>query len=291
MFTKYSKMTKSPQKPNTRGNNKPIQPPGNSTPNTSSGTAQSNNDKLSIQQIIKTNNLLLQQNKEILKKLTDMEIAMQFFSQKYDELKLMFDQTTADNIQLKQTNEAIINKNIELEKQNITINNDINEIKQNEIKKNIVIFGIPNVNDYHSLVLTFNNILKHLNINKDDVDIADIFQKKTRTEQAPIFIKFNNYKNKIDFIQAVKSYTRTNKTNLFTSDIGFVNKNKITVVDQLTEANRRILREATILKGHGYKYIWTWNGKIFVKKHETAEMVVITCMKDIELLKSPNSTI
>lgn len=131
-----------------------------------------------IEQLIKSNNLLLEQNKQIIQKMGDLENAIQFFSNKYDELKIMYDKVTIDNEHLKKTNEHIHIKNTELQQQHIEINNELNYIKQNEIKKNIVIFGVPNVKDHNSLVLTFENLLKQIEINENDIEVEDIFQKK-----------------------------------------------------------------------------------------------------------------
>lgn len=267
--------------------------PSSSTPLTltTNTTMSPKDDTISMKQVIHTSNLLLLQNKEILQKITDVETAIQFLSSKYDELKLKYDQVISDNAQLMKSNTDIESTNTELKHQNFEIMKEINLIKQTELKKNAVIFGVPNVRDHHSLLVTFNNILQKLNINEDDVDIDDIFQKKTTTEQAPIFIKFKQLKNKIDFMQATKSFTRINKTTLNTSDVGFTNINKIVIVDQLTESNRKLLKEAQQLRIHGYKFIWTKNGKIFAKKREEAEVVEINNLNIIHELKSQNITI
>lgn len=86
--------------------------------------------------------------------------------------------------------------NIELQNENSQLREEINSLQQNAIKNNFVIFRIPKT--------TFNNIIQNLQIRQQDIEIEDMYQIKTRTDQAPVFIKFSNYRNKTDFLQAAK---------------------------------------------------------------------------------------
>lgn len=78
--------------------------------------------------------VLFAQNKEILRKLTDVEKAVQFLSDKYDELKIMYDTVVSENISLKNENTKIIDKLDVIEQNNNDLVNTINDIKQNDIK-------------------------------------------------------------------------------------------------------------------------------------------------------------
>lgn len=267
--------------PNTRsGNNKKI-----------SNLSNPSDEKANLLQIINTNKCLMVQNAEILKKITDVENAIQFLSNKYDELKLMYEKVITENASLKNNNTLISSKLDEIQNDNNNMHCTINEIKQNEFKKNMVIFGVPCLKDQRSLELTFENILAQLQIPKTDVKIDDIFQKKANTEQSPVFVKFTSLQQKIDFKQAAKASMQSNKRYLHACDIGFTSNNKIIFVDQLTDINRNLLREAKQLRAHGYKYIWTVNGRILVKKNEDADVLVIKTLNCIESLKIHNTTI
>lgn len=251
-----------------------------------------NDNNNNIQQILNTNKLLLSQNAEILKKLNDVEHSIQFLSDKYDVLKAMYDKVVVDNAALQQTNVETSQKYHDLEQQNNELHTTINEIKQNEIKNNLVIFGAPSVKDHHSLQITFKNMLSNLNIPENSIEIEDIYQKKTNTEQSPIFIKFRRLQNKIDFKQAVKHSITTNKKFMYAKDIGFNgNVNKIIFVDQLTEVNRVLLKEAKQLRAHGYKHIWTVNGKILVKRNDDSIPILIKTLNCIIELKNQNVTV
>lgn len=91
---------------------------------------------------------------------------------------------------------------------------------------------------------------------------------------------------------AAKSFARVNKKLLYANNIGFNNNNnKIIIVDQLTDTNRHLLREAKQLKRHGFQYIWTKNGKVLVKRREDSDAIIITSIEHIETLKTQNVTI
>lgn len=264
----------------------------NSTPTLTSNAAKLNEENTKLQKILETNNLLLVQNKEILQKMNDIESAMQFLSNKYDELKNMYEKVTAENTSLKKVNIEITNKCEEIQNDNSDMHFSINELKQNELKNNLVVFGAPSVRDQKSLQLTFKHILTQLDIPHDQLQIDDIFQKKNNSAQSPIFIKFRTLQQKIDFKQAAKTSMINKNKYLHANDIGFstANNNKIIFVDQLTENNRNLLREAKLLRAHGYKYIWTVNGKILVKKNEDTDTLVIKNLNCIDSLKPHNST-
>lgn len=280
-----------PTPPHTRSNNKGQ--PSSSLVKVPGITTKQDEDRLNIQKVMKNSNLVMAQNNEILKKLTDLEAAVQFLSSKYDDLKLLYDKVAADNASLIQNNLNVTTKCQQLQQNNMQLNKTLNEIKQNELKKNLVIFGIPGVKDHHSLQVTFNNILDKLDIPSSSVELDDIFQKKPmpNDEQSPIFVKFRTLQTKIDFKQAVKNTTKTNKQFLYASDIGFTRKNKIIFADQLTDDIRNLLREAKQLIGHGYKYVWTVNGKVLVRRNEGTKVILVKTQSCIDELKSHNITI
>lgn len=156
-----------------------------------------------------------------------------------------------------------------------------------------MIFGVPLLKDFHSLDLTFKKIVQELKIPAESIHIDDIYQKKNNIDQSqsPIFIKFQTYKNKIDFKQAAKYTMNTNNKFLYANELGFSKNNKIIFVDQLTDVNQNLLREAKQLRAHGFKYIWTVNGRILAKQNDNSNVIVIKSKNCIESLKSRNSTI
>lgn len=238
--------------------------------------------------LINANTNILLELKDVGRKICDIEKSVEFLSAKYDEMKVMYDKVIYDNLELKKSNAEIKKINAELQNENKQIKEDIQNIQQQAIRNNVVVFGIPNVS-HQQLKTTFDKIIDVLKIKPEDVQIDDLYQKKTQTNQAPVFFKFNNFKNKLDFMQTVKVET-ANKNKIFAHDIGFPNNNnKIAFMDQLTDSNRHLLREAQSLRSHGYKYIWTKNGKIFTRQNDNDDIIIIKTLTCIESLKSENN--
>lgn len=243
------------------------------------------NDEM-MKKIINSNMEILQSNKTILQKVTEMEKALEFLSSKYDELKIKYELVIQENVQIKKANNDIIIQNNTVKGDIQQLQQTLNNIKQENMKKNIVLFGAPSVANPHSLNVIFQKLLDHLNINREEVELEDIYQMKTNEPQAPIFIKFKHYKTKIDFMQANKNM-RT-----FANNIGFDNNNnKIILADQLTENNRNLLKEAKSLRNHGFKHIWVKNGNVLVRKSDNSEVIIVKTLNDIRNLKSQNVTL
>lgn len=260
--------------------------PTNSGNSSTATTPTTTNDVSILKTLLLKHEILISSNKEILEKVTTMENALQFLSDKYEELKGMYTQVINENKSLKQNHTELISENIKLQDEVQQISTDLNNIKQNTLKNKIVIFGIPNLKDYASIKITFNKIMTALKLNLEDIQIDDIFQKKTKTQQAPLFVTFRNYKNKLDFMQIFKI------NNIHGNQIGFENhNNKIIIVDQLTELNQTLLKETKILHQHGFKYIWTSNGSVLARRTDISEIYHIKSLNHIETLKQENITI
>lgn len=260
-----------------------------STP-TSSITTKANDDK-TIQSMSSSIREILQEVKALARKLTEVESAIEFLSGKYDEMKRLLENTNKENTAIKLSQTKIDAMNIEIQNENLQMREKINSLQQNAINNNVVIFGIPNLKDYNSVKTTFNNLIQNLEIRQQDIEIEDMYQIKTRTEQAPVFVKFSNYRNKTDFLQAAK-HSMSNKGHITADQIGFTNNQKrVAIVDQLTERNRNLLREAKSLRSQGFKYIWTKNGKICVRKTSESNIIIIKTMAEIDELKQLSVTI
>lgn len=275
---------------NTRNNQ--LKQPNTSTPTNANNVSsispipRSSTEESLLKSLLVKHQLIVESNKEILLKVTEMENSLQFLSAKYEELKGMYVKVINENKTITQNNTEVMHENMRLQEEIHQINTEFNEMKQTNIKNKIVIFGVPNLKDHVSVKLTFNNILDALKVKREDIIIDDIFQKKTNTEQAPIFITFKNYPTKLNFLQIAK----INK--IIAHSIGFVNNNnKITMVDQLTETNRTLLREAKALLTHGFKFVWTRNGKVLCRKLENSEIIVLKNINHVQTLKSQNVTI
>ena len=58
--------------------------------------------------------------------------------------------------------------------------------------------------------------------------------------------------------------------------------NAIYINEHLTSLNKQLFRDAKAKKRTlGYKYLWTRNGKIFIRKTDTSQAIAITSDEDV----------
>lgn len=122
-------------------------------------------------------------------------------------------------------------------------------------------------------------------------DIKDIFRVPGKTDaNKPIIAELTTTIQKHRLIKAVKSFNvsnRQNKLNAFHLGLR-AHSSPVFVVEHLTSKGNRLHYLARELARTGqYKYCWTSNGKVFVRKMDGAPIVLIKSEDQIEALKSP----
>lgn len=151
----------------------------------------------------------------------------ELLSKQYDELLKKHNLISEENMEMiTEIKEISTNYN--------NINIKINEMKQNELKGKLVVTGIPILNDRNKLHTLFDELITKLGVPIEDVQLVDIFQGKrihSATQSAPISVE------------------------VLSDDV------KNTII-QLAKTNNDILHEANQQRSHGFKFIWTKNGKV-----------------------------
>ncbi|KOB65473.1 Zinc finger DNA binding protein [Operophtera brumata] len=121
-------------------------------------------------------------------------------------------------------------------------------------------------------------------------DIKDIFRVPGKSEtNKPIIAELTTTIQKLRLIKAVKSFNvsnRANKLNAFHLGLRG-HSSPVFVVEHLTSKGNRLHYLARELTRAGqYKYCWTSNGKVFVRKMDGAPLVLINSEEQMEGLKS-----
>lgn len=117
------------------------------------------------------------------------------------------------------------------------------------------------------------------NINRND--ISDIYRLKNKKNlnNLPIIVKFT---------------TKEIKTKILEKKKGLVIKPKyggsIKINEHLTNSNYQLLLKAREILGKDFKFIWSKNGNIFIKKDETSSSnrIHLRTFEEIDLYKSNN---
>ena len=130
-----------------------------------------------------------------------------------------------------------------------------------------------------SKVLT---VLKKIdeNILHDDIDIAQRLGKSKTNNTPNIIVRFVSRRTRNN-IYKERRKLQSNAPGKPTSERVFINEN-------LTKRNKQLFSLANEeRKKFNWKYIWTNNGKILLRKRNDSRVIAIRSEKDIEHIKNP----
>lgn len=210
-----------------------------------------------------------------IKNLTEFQAIL---SKKYEELLLINEKTKPNEI-LKEQSNSEINRNQKF----VELRNDINLLKQYNIRKNIVIKGIY-VKEGDDLMKIFLEIANFLQVDIYERDIEKIFVRQSENKEnqfSTIYVKFFDFQIKKYFIKARKGRKIT------PLDIQVFGLKNIIIEDQLTQENSNLLKEAkNILRRYDCKFIWVLNGQICYKYNENSQHYIINSLNHLREIES-----
>lgn len=229
----------------------------------------------------------LQKLDSITADLKDMKIALDFMSQKYDELLNEFEHLKYTNISQNKEINHLKSENQKLHQSLKNTQDHINLLDQYSRRENIEIQGI-NCEPNENLNQVIGELAQGLKLpwNEDIVVAAHRVgtqRQKNRSDSRPptILVRFTNRK----FCELWLAKRNT----------GLVNKNvikggseaKIYINENLSPANKELFWNARMKgKALSYKYVWAKNGAIFMRKDDGQPAKRITELQDIPGYKS-----
>lgn len=217
------------------------------------------------------------------KQIQSMEESVKLFSDKYDEVqKSLKDQ----NISIKKLENE--NKNLKSSLKNLEARLSTSEaaaLKQEQWSKqqNLEIIGIPEFEN-ESLIMLLNKLANYakVELKNDDIEFAHRVRAKRPTpgKPRPIIIRFRERFVKDSFLSALRK-----KRGLNAKDIGMNSEENIFINEHLTIRNKQLLSKCkSKAKECGYKYVWTKNCRIYIRKNDTSPYILISTEMDLEKL-------
>lgn len=170
-----------------------------------------------------------------------------------------------------------INKKLEAKVETLEHKVDANE--QSTKLKNIEIKGIPykngeNTDDICQKLL---NTLNEESINTNEFESC--YRRHIKKDQSNIIIKLKNTSIKNLIIKEAK------KKNLTTKNLGFQCNSRIFINEELTAFRKELFYLALQKKKElNWKFIWSTNGQILMRKSENSKIIPISNKKDLEKL-------
>lgn len=163
--------------------------------------------------------------------------------------------------------------------------------EQHRVRNEIELIGLPeepNESLHHVIALVANKI--GMNIKDEDVD--EVFRmgprqgkKPSALQDRPIVVRMVRHTLKRDFLKSAKG-----RRNLTSEGIVTGTSKNIYINERLTRKNRLLFRDCRLrAKEEGYRFCWTNEGSVYIRKQEKAPAVAIKNHEDLEkyLGKSP----
>jgi hypothetical protein len=150
------------------------------------------------------------------------------------------------------------------------------------------ICGIPCLNDQENTNSIIKDIAKEINVDITDTNMSpshllksNVSYKGKSKNSPPIIVKFTWRVTKDKLYKAHKKLNR-----LTTKDLGYVIEQRIFIMESLTKTNKDLFNMAyNLKKKYQYKFIWTYNGNIYLWRNELSPVINIKNQRDIQHLR------
>lgn len=163
---------------------------------------------------------------------------------------------------------------------------EINRLKQINLSRNIIIKGVPEVEtDAEHLKSMISLIFAKLRYNLQ-MTFVDCFRigKKTETTCRPIIVVLPSVGVKNMMIRDKRSVKMT-CANFSNDGIFWGTEDQIIYIDEhLTRENHMLFMSARKLKQLGFKFVWTRNGRVFVRFNEKTKIIGIDSISQLAKL-------
>lgn len=180
----------------------------------------------------------------------------------------------------------------ELDKQNLRnqkhieeLEDKIEEMERRHRNSAVEIRGIPfDSNEELSKICT--NLCDIIGLTSSQNMIKNVYRTtRTKNPNKPIVLELPSVSAKKDFMKLYKTYNVNHNQNRLNSEVlKFTgNKNIIYISEHLTTNTRKTFYLArNFAKNHCFKYCWTSNGRVFLRKAENHPALLIRNLDDLK---------
>ena len=212
---------------------------------------------------------------------SDIGKTVDFMSEKFEVIIHESKELKSKVTMLVKENKILNDQLNDMKEETTSLSSQVDFLERNLKGKNLEIVGVPfvkneNVGDLAVKVLT--NIDPQLS--KEDIESARRLMKKDKnnvTIYGPILARFKNI--------GKRNYIFRNKKNLAEARPNLVNGSvkKIFINENLTPKNKKIFYHANCFKKqNNWRFVWTANGMVFLRKTESSDAVLVKNLVDLE---------
>jgi len=229
----------------------------------------------------------LREIKLALKQLEDLPSEIIGLRESVDLMNQHFENMRKDILIIKNENKELKATNDILEKKVVFLEDQINDLDAYGRRQNLEIHNVPikpNEDSEATALLVLQKVKDDLKAS--DIEIAHRIGKETdkngqKKTTRPIIVRFYSRKIRNAIYQNRKRiYSFTTKDMGFKEDnFTYINENLTNLTKQLMSLTNRKRKE------FNWRFIWTVNGKIFVKKSEEHVPIYIRNMSDLDKIQ------
>lgn len=217
---------------------------------------------------------LLEEQLEPLKKGMKQEIAeikktVQYISDSFDEQRIQIKNLTAEVKKAREENHLL--------KQRIdTLEIKMNTQEEKERENNVIISGVPKQEETNT-TQTVLRIVNSLNLDISPNCIIESY-RLGKNENAPILMRLSEKHTKMKIIKKSRELRGLNA-----SSCNLQGNNKIYFNEDLTLQSQTLFKKAREYKrNNNFHSVYSFNGKIYLKKHNTDEPVRVRTENDLK---------
>lgn len=176
----------------------------------------------------------------------------------------------------------LVEKNRELEIENQQLHQRVDELEQYQRLNNLEIKGLPSDCNETTVIKEIVNKLGET-LDEKDIDVCHKVKIPNSAEKN-VIVRFTRRSKR----NAVLAKAR--KARLTTESLGFDGPSKAVYINEhLTAKNKRLLGAAVARKkATGWKFVWTTDGKVLARRCESAPIIHITSLSDVERMMPGN---
>lgn len=209
---------------------------------------------------------------------------------RHDELTRKLECALEENRVLKARLDKVEHVHLEMVEEICVLKEKVNDLYQDRIMNNIIVKNVPEatgMEDFYSLFKVLSNKIGVQPIKSFYID-AYRLGKKTDGRSRPIVYKLASNKYKLEIIKAKRkckifSNTMTSDNRAGETTLGSPD-DEIYIDEHLTRDNMHLFMEARNLRRHGYKFIWSRNGKVFIKASESSHVTKLSGMSHLKYI-------
>ena len=225
---------------------------------------------------------MVSNNNNIMSEFKHLQNSVQFMSNKFDDMAKENGLLKNDMKLLQKQNSQNMEQIKIVEKENTDLRIKLNHLENLTRLTNLEIHNVPEAQNENTSRIAI-NILKIANPNICDSDIDDSFRIRrpsatdVNAKPTPIIVQFNSAKKRMMVLSNRRNLARKNFQEMgIESTKKYINEN-------LTSFSRQLFYRANILKkANGWKYIWTRDGVIKLRKDDNASILNIHDTPDLE---------